>query len=121
MALYINILTGLIVGTFSGLFGIGGGIILVPILLLAYGMEAKTAIGTSLIALLLPVGALGVYQFWKNGAVTESNFRIGLTIAIGIFFGAFFGSKLALYLPEKLLRYFFATVLFLVGIKIILK
>lgn len=121
MAILLQLLTGLLVGVFSGLLGIGGGIILVPLLMLAYGLKAQVAVGTSLVALLLPVGALGVYQFWKNGIISTSNFKMGFLIAIGIFFGALFGSKLAIILPEKTLRYIFAFTLFIVGFKIILK
>lgn len=121
MNFFLNLVTGLVVGSFSGLFGIGGGIILVPIFILIYGMKTQAAVATSLIALLLPVGALGVYQFWRGGIVTEENFKLGLTIAIGIFFGTFFGSKLSMVLPERVLRYFFAGLLFMVGIKFVLK
>jgi uncharacterized membrane protein YfcA len=121
MTQFLYIITGIVVGTLSGLLGIGGGIILVPIFILAFDMKAQAAVATSLIALLLPVGALGVYQFWRTGIISSEHFKIGLTIAIGIFFGAFFGSKLAIYLPEKILRYLFGIILFLVGFKVIFK
>ena len=121
MALFLQVITGIVVGIFSGLLGIGGGIILVPILILAYGMKTQMAVGTSLVALLLPVGALGVYQFWRSGTISALHIKMGLIIAVGIFFGAFFGSKLALILPEKVLRYLFAATLFFVGIKMVIK
>src|ERR671921_2568752 len=82
---------GLCAGLLSGLFGIGGGIIIVPALMLVGRMQPATATGTSLGALLLPVGALGAWQYYKNGHL---DVRASLLIAVGIFFGAYFGAVL---------------------------
>lgn len=117
----INFLfVGLIVGLFSGFLGVGGGIILVPILVLAIGLPMHTATGTSLVALLLPVGALGVYEYWRVGKINADNFKMGLLIAVGIFVGAYFGSKIAMVTPEKYIRITFALVMFGGGIKLLL-
>ena len=85
------LLIGLGAGVLSGLFGIGGGIVIVPALLFFAGMLPATATGTSLGALLLPVGALGAYEYYRNGNVEV---RASLLIAAGLFFGAYAGAKL---------------------------
>src|SRR5438067_1208781 len=83
---------GLSAGLLSGLFGIGGGILIVPALLLFGKMDPATATGTSLGALLLPVGALGAWEYYRNGHV---NVAAALLIALGIFVGAYFGARVA--------------------------
>ena len=61
------VLVGALAGVFAGMFGIGGGLIIVPALAVLYGMKQHEAVGTSLGALLLPVGALSAWVYWKNG------------------------------------------------------
>ena len=61
------IVLGLAAGVLSGLFGIGGGLVIVPALVLIFGFDIKTAVGTSLFVILLPTGFLGVWEYWKNG------------------------------------------------------
>ena len=73
---------GVAAGVLSGLFGIGGGIIIVPLLILGLKMQPTTATGTSLMAMLLPVGALAVWEYHKNGHVNVAG---GLLIALGMF------------------------------------
>lgn len=117
MMIFYFLLTGLFAGILSGLLGIGGGIVLVPIMVYFLKMPIREATGTSLIALLLPVGALGVYEYWKLGKISGDNFKFGLLIAVGLFFGAFLGAKFSFMMPEKSLRYVFAFMMFSVGIK----
>src|SRR5687767_8857463 len=76
------LLIGLGAGVLSGLFGIGGGIVIVPALLFFAKYQPQMATGTSLGALLLPVGALGAWQYWKAGNL---EWRASLLIAIGLF------------------------------------
>jgi uncharacterized membrane protein YfcA len=63
------VLVGLAAGVLAGLFGIGGGVLIVPALVYFAAMPIKTATGTSLGALLLPVGLLGAMAYWKAGHV----------------------------------------------------
>ncbi len=70
---------GLTAGILAGLFGIGGGLVIVPILVLIFGFEPKTAVGTSLFVILLPTGLLGVLEHWRNGNVKG---YAGLCIAV---------------------------------------
>jgi len=107
------LIIGLAAGTLAGLFGIGGGIIIVPALLIVARMEPEAATGTSLAALLLPVGALGAWHYYRRGFV---NLPAAFLIAAGIFLGAWLGAALALKLPAKELQRGFALFLCLVAV-----
>lgn len=104
------VVVGLVAGVCSGLFGIGGGVIIVPALMFLKSMKPQAAVGTSLAALLLPVGALGVWQYWKNGDV---QWRAGLGIALGLLIGAYVGARIGVPLSPRTLKRAFAV--FLVG------
>ena len=106
---------GLVAGLLSGLFGIGGGIIIVPALMILGKMEPTTASGTSLMALLLPVGALGAWQYYRNGHVSVI---AGLLVAAGLFVGAYFGARVGLTLNPTTARRMFAVFLVLVSARI---
>lgn len=105
------VLIGLGAGVLSGLFGIGGGVVIVPALVFLAQMAQKTATGTSLAALLLPVSALGAWEYYKTGSL---DVRAALLIAPGLAIGAFLGAKIALQLPSRELQRAFA--LFLVAV-----
>jgi uncharacterized membrane protein YfcA len=111
--LYLAI--GLGAGLLSGLFGIGGGIIIVPALMLLARMQPATATGTSLGALLLPVGALGAWQYYKNGHL---DMRASLLIALGIFIGAYLGAVAMQRLDPMMAKRVFAVFLVLVSVRI---
>ena len=108
----IYLVIGLAAGVLSGLFGIGGGIVIVPALLFFAKMNPSTATGTSLGALLLPVGALGAWAFYKNGHVEV---RASLLIAAGLFFGAYAGARLNQTLSPVHLKRLFAVFLVFVA------
>jgi uncharacterized membrane protein YfcA len=103
---------GLTAGLLSGLFGIGGGIVIVPALLLVARMKPETATGTSLASLLLPVGALGAWHYYRNGFL---DLRAAMWIATGLFFGAWLGANVALKLPARDLQRAFAVFLVFVA------
>ena len=111
--LYLAI--GLGAGLLSGLFGIGGGIIIVPALMLLARMQPATATGTSLGALLLPVGALGAWQYFKNGHL---DMRASLLIALGIFVGAYVGAVAMQRLDPMMAKRVFAVFLVIVSVRI---
>ncbi|MBA3671703.1 MAG: sulfite exporter TauE/SafE family protein [Gemmatimonadaceae bacterium] len=106
---------GAAAGLLSGVFGIGGGILIVPALLLIGRMSPASATGTSLGALLLPVGALGAWQYYKNGHV---DVRASLLIAIGLFIGAYFGARFAQTLNPATAKRAFAVFLVLVSARL---
>ena len=112
--LLILILIGIVAGMLSGLVGIGGGIIIVPALILLVGFSQKMAQGTSLGILLLPIGILGVWQFYKQGYV---DMKVVIIVSVGFLIGSYYGSKLALSLPQETVRKIFAALLILVAIK----
>lgn len=106
---------GLLAGVLSGMFGIGGGIVIVPALVLVTQMTQKTATGTSLAALLLPVGLLGAWQYYKAGSLDA---RAALLIAPGLAVGVFLGAKIALQLPSRELQRGFAVFLVVVAARL---
>lgn len=116
----LSIGIGAIVGICSGMFGIGGGVILVPILILGFKYAPQNAAGISLVALLLPVGALGAYKYYTSGFLTPADIKMGLIIAIGIFFGAYVGAYIASHLPKEVMSKVFGVFLMGISIKLLL-
>jgi len=104
---------GIVVGILSGLFGIGGGIVLVPTLIVVFGMDILDANATSLAAMLLPVGILGVISYYKAGLIKV---RESLWIALGLFLGSFVGGELAVNINEGLLAKLYAGILFYIAL-----
>ena len=103
---------GLVAGVLSGIFGIGGGVVIVPALILVAGLAPLTATGTSLAALLLPVGALGAYEYYKKGHL---NLGAAMWVALGLFVGVWIGALLAQYLSPTHLKRGFALFLVVVA------
>jgi uncharacterized membrane protein YfcA len=109
---------GIAAGLLSGMFGVGGGIIIVPALVLILGMSQHSATATSLVALLLPVGILGIMEYYKAGKISVENIWIGLIIAAGLFAGAYFGAKIAGTLSGEFLRKAFAVFIGIVAFRL---
>ena len=108
----VFIAIGLAGGVLSGLFGIGGGLVIVPALIIFAKLAPITATGTSLGALLLPVGALGAFEYYRKGNL---NIPAALWVAAGLFFGAWLGAKFAHVLSPLQLRRGFALFLLVVA------
>lgn len=117
-SLLIYLCIGLAAGVLSGMFGIGGGIVIVPALVLLSDFSTKTALGTSLGALLLPVGLLGAYTYWENGNL---DVRASLLIAVGLTLGVAAGARLAQVLPAPLLQRLFAVFIMVLAVRLWLK
>ena len=115
--LSLLLLTGFGAGVLSGVFGIGGGVILVPVSVLLLGMTQQAASGTSLVALLAPVGILGVAEYYRSGKIGPENIKTGLIMAAGMLVGAYFGARIAVVLPETILRKAFSIFLGLIAVK----
>jgi hypothetical protein len=107
------LILGIAAGILSGLFGIGGGIVMVPSLIVLFGFSLLDANATSLAAMLLPVGALGVWAYYKAGLV---NIKESLWISAGLFAGSFFGGELAVTINESLLAKIYAGILIYVAL-----
>lgn len=107
---------GLLAGVLSGMFGIGGGIVIVPLLILAVGFTATQAAGTSLAALLLPVGALGALEYWRAGQI---DLAVAAVLALGLLLGAYLGARLGISLPVEVVQRAFGVLLVIVGIRFV--
>ncbi len=114
--LLMLMLIGLLAGMLSGLVGIGGGIIMVPLLLLL-GLSQHQAQGTSLAVLVVPVTAVAVFNYYKEGYI---DWRLAAVIALFFVVGGYFGSKLAISIDQKILKKIFGVVLLLIAGKMIL-
>jgi uncharacterized protein len=111
------LLIGLVAGALSGMVGVGGGIIIVPALVLFFGLSQHQAQGTTLVLFLLPFGIFGVLNYYRAG-----NVRMDYAIFIGLAFvlGSYLGSKFALKIDQNMLKKGFAVFIMLVGIKLFL-
>lgn len=97
----INLAIGAVAGVLAGMFGIGGGAVIVPALIIFSNFTLKQANGTSLAALLLPVGILAVIEYYRAGLI---NIKVSALVACGLLTGVIFGSMIALDLPTQILK-----------------
>jgi uncharacterized membrane protein YfcA len=118
MVIVLCLLIGIVAGVMGGLFGIGGGIVIVPLLITLFGFSQLRAQGTSLVALLAPVGLLGLMNYYRSG---NADLVKGAWIAGGFVVGAFLGSKIAVGLDDLLMRRIFAGFLVLVAVYLFFK
>ena len=109
---WLALLVGVVVGAISGVVGIGGGILIIPALIWLFGMSQVRAQGTSLGALLGPIGLFAFIAYYRNG---NADLRIAILLAIGFMAGAYFGAIGAQHIPDLWLRRIFAVVLISVG------
>ena len=110
-----GLVVGVLVGILSGIFGVGGAILAIPILVYVFKFDQKFAQGTSLAMLLPPTGALAFWQYYKNG---HADAKLGLLMALGVFFGGYVGGRLAQAISVEGLRKGFAVFLVLVAVKL---
>jgi len=106
------LLAGVVGGIASGLFGIGGGIVLIPIFGLLLAFDQHKAQGTSLVALIPPTGLLAVLEYAKAGYVS---WLTGVLLIPGLFVGGIIGAKIAKRIEPRRMRQVFAVLLFLLG------
>src|SRR5437879_4373844 len=112
----IVISIGIVAGVLGGIFGVGGGVLIVPALVLLIHMSQHTAVGTSLGALLPPVGVLGAWAFYRRG---EINLTYSLLIGLGLMIGAWFGAYIAGQISDAALRRAFAIFLIFTAIQML--
>jgi uncharacterized membrane protein YfcA len=110
------VLIGILAGILSGLVGVGGGVIMVPLLVLLFGMSQHQAQGTSLAVLAVPVTAVAVYNYYNEGHI---NIKFALVIAVFFVAGSIIGSKFALGLDQKTLKKIFAVILLIIAGKML--
>ncbi|HPA86610.1 MAG TPA: sulfite exporter TauE/SafE family protein [Bacteroidales bacterium] len=107
---------GILTGFMAGLLGIGGAIIMVPALIFLLGFSQQGAQGTSLAVMLPPIGLVAAYNYYKAGQV---NLKYAIILAVMFVIGSYFGSKLAIDLPEPVLKKIFGILLLVVAIKML--
>src|SRR5664279_1012965 len=113
----ILIVIGIITGVMAGMLGIGGAIIMIPALVFLLGISQQSAQGTSLAVMLPPVGIIAAYNYYKAGHV---NIKFAIILAVCFLVGSYFGSKLALDLPQAVLKKIFGVLLLLVAARMLL-
>ncbi|WP_378188353.1 sulfite exporter TauE/SafE family protein [Aquimarina sp. W85] len=107
---------GLLAGFLSGTLGIGGSVVMIPLLILFVGFSQHEAQGTSLAVLSIPVTVLAAFTYYKEGFV---NWKYALVIALTFIIGGFLGSKLAISINQTLLKKIFGGILLFVALKMI--
>jgi uncharacterized membrane protein YfcA len=105
---------GLLAGGFSGLFGIGGGVLIVPALVYLFGLSQHQAQGTTLALLVPPIGLLAALTYYKQGYV---DVRIAVLLCIGFLLGSLFGARFAVSLSDKVLEKLFGGLMFCISLK----
>jgi uncharacterized membrane protein YfcA len=113
------VVLGLVSGVFVGMFGIGGGAVMVPAMVLLLGLDQKLASGTSLAAQILPIGLFGAAVYYQNGNI---NIKYALLIGIGLVIGAFFGAKFTNMqsISSETIKNIFGVFLIVVGLRYLL-
>lgn len=107
---------GVAAGMFSGMFGIGGGLIMVPAMVFFMGMSHHAAQGTSLGVLVVPVAAVAAFNYYRHG---QLNPKFALIMAVGFLVGGYFGSKISLGINEAMLKRLFGVLMLIMALKLI--
>jgi uncharacterized membrane protein YfcA len=115
--LLLLIAIGIVTGIMAGMLGIGGAIIMIPALVFFMGFSQQMAQGTSLAVMLPPIGIIAAYNYWKAGQV---NIKFAIILAVAFLIGSYFGSKLALNMPQLVLKKIFGVLLLLVAAKMLI-
>jgi uncharacterized membrane protein YfcA len=112
----VLIFIGLLAGLLSGLVGVGGGILMIPLLIIFLGLTQHEAQGTALFAMLPPIGILAAMNYYKEGFV---KWEYAAVIALTFVVGGYFGSKISLSLSPETVRRVFGVVMLIGAIKLI--
>jgi uncharacterized membrane protein YfcA len=112
----ILLIIGIITGVMAGMLGIGGGLVVIPALVMVMGMSQQSAQGTSLAMMLPPIGILAAYNYYKAGHV---DIKFALLLAFAFIIGSYFGSRIAVKLPQEVLKKIFGAFLLLVAVKML--
>lgn len=105
---------GLTAGILGGMLGLGGAIIIIPAMVFFLGYSQQMAQGTALVMMVLPVGALAAFQYYKQGFV---DVKASLIMAAFFLAGGYFGAKFAVFIPQDMLKKGFAVMLVAIAVK----
>ena len=111
----VLVFIGLLAGVLSGFVGVGGGILMIPLLMLFLGFSQFEAQGTALVAMLPPIGILAAMNYFRSGYV---KWEYAIVIALTFVIGGYFGSKMSLSLNPTTVRKLFGVVMFFAAIKL---
>ena len=114
--IFILIAIGIAGGVLSGMFGVGGGIVIVPAFVFFLGMSQHEAQGTSLGLMLFPIGILAAYNYYHSG---QMDIKAGLIVAATFVIGGYFGSKISLAIDQTMLKRVFGVLMLLISLKLI--
>lgn len=107
-------LIGVAAGLLSGLLGLGGAIVIIPALVMILSYSQQMAQGTALMMMVLPVGALAAFQYYRQGFV---DIQAALIMAVFFFIGGYLGARYATHVPQELLKKAFAVMLMVIAVK----
>ncbi|MDT0554408.1 sulfite exporter TauE/SafE family protein [Patiriisocius hiemis] len=110
------VIIGLAAGVLSGFMGVGGGVVMIPLMMLFLGFDQHTAQGTSLAVLAVPVTFLAAYTYHTTGH--PINWKFAIVIAVFFVVGGYLGSKFAVKIDQNILKKIFAVVLVVAAIKL---
>ena len=110
------LILGALAGVLSGLIGIGGGILIVPVLIYLFGFSQHMAQGTTLALMIPPIGILAVLEYYKSGNV---DIKVAALICLGFVVGGYVGAKIAVGIPDAVLKKIFGVILMLVSVRMV--
>jgi hypothetical protein len=112
----LYIIVGFAIGVLSGLVGLGGGLIFIPVFVLLFGLTQLQAQGTTLALMVPPIGLLAAWTYYRHGLV---NLKMAAFVCAGFFIGGFFGAKVAVGTSNELLQKIFGVVLLAASVRMI--
>ena len=112
----VLIIIGLLAGMLSGFVGVGGGLLMIPLLMIFLGLSQLEAQGTAIVAMLPPIGILAAINYFKSGYV---KWEYAVVIALTFVIGGYFGSKISLNINQDIVRKIFGVVMLFAAIKLI--
>jgi uncharacterized membrane protein YfcA len=107
---------GIASGLLSGTMGLGGAIVIIPALVMLLGFSQQMAQGTTLMMMVLPVGAMAAYHYHQQGFV---DIKAALVMGVFFFVGGYYGAKMATSIPQDILKKVFAVMLIIIAIKML--
>ena len=116
MQQFLYVIIGIVAGVFSGIFGIGGGTILIPALVFFFSLTQHQAQGTTLAIMVLPIGLMAAYRYYVSGNV---KLAMALWICLGFFIGGYVGATIAHLVDDNVLKKAFGVFLLIVSLKMI--